>query len=59
MDFTMPIGAVWVMLHALVVFNFFFGVKYFSAFSTHVLPSPSAGGALALYDLTQFFHFFT
>jgi len=55
MDFTMPIGAVWVMLHALVVFNFFFGVKYFSAFRTHVLPRPGVRGNLALDDLTHLF----
>jgi len=45
------------MLCSLVVFHFFFGIKYFSAFSTHLLPRLGAWGALALDDLTQFFHF--
>ena len=44
---------VWVVL-SLVVFPLFFGVKYFSAFCTHILSCSCAGGALALDDLAHF-----
>jgi hypothetical protein len=55
MDFNVHCVVVWVMLGSLVVFQFFFGVKYFSTFSTHILPCSGIWGAIALDNLTQFF----
>ena len=42
-------------LCSLVVVHFFFSVKYFSTFSTHVLPRSGAGSAFTFNDLTHFF----
>jgi hypothetical protein len=39
---------------SLVVFPLFFGVKYFSTFSTHILSRSCVRGALAFDDLAHF-----
>ena len=43
-----------VMLISVMGIQFFLVVKYFSAFSTHILPRSGAGCALTLDDLAHF-----